>query len=81
MMVNLTLQKDMETGKASLVSVKHIPTWVYRYREDKVYKYTVYPIPSVEDSAFEGMDTKLADKLRASYNRTMGLVKDYIAEE
>lgn len=81
MMINLTLEKDMATGKTSLISVKHIPTWVYRYRENETYKYTIYPIPSIEDEAFEGLDEKLAEKLRNSYNRTMGKVQDYSAED
>ena len=35
MMVCLTIEKDMKTGITSLVSVKHIPTSVYCYSEDK----------------------------------------------
>lgn len=77
MMIRLTLKKDMSTGKASLVEVKHIPTWVYRIQEGNAYKYTIYPIPSVEESVFEGMDEALAEKLRASYGRTIKQVKDY----
>ncbi|NLN65696.1 MAG: CapA family protein [Clostridiaceae bacterium] len=80
MMVCLTIEKDMKTGITSLVSVKHIPTWVYRYSEDKKHKYTVYPIPSIEDSTFEGLDEKLAEKLRNSYNRTIKMVQDYSRE-
>ncbi|MBP7175518.1 MAG: CapA family protein [Thermoclostridium sp.] len=81
MMVNLTLQKDLETGKASLVKVKHIPTWVYRYTVNGVYKYSICPVPSAEDSVFEDMDAKLAGMLQASYSRTMALVEDYAEEE
>ncbi len=77
MMIRLTLQKDMVTGKASLVAVKHIPTWLYRDQEDSVYKYTIYPIPSIEEGAFDGLDDQLAEKLRASYGRTIQLVQDY----
>lgn len=81
MMVSLTLQKDMATGKSSLVSVRHIPTWVHRYKEGDVNKYAIRPIPTVEDSAFANMDAKLADYLRSSYNRTKALVQDYIPED
>ncbi len=81
MMINLTLQKDLGTGKSSLVSVKHIPTWVHRYKEGDINKYTIRPIPSVEDSVFTSLEPKLADYLRASYSRTMALVEDYIPEE
>lgn len=81
MMISLTLQKDMGTGEASLVSVRHIPTWVHRYREGDINKYAIHPIPSVEDSVFENMDTKLADNLRSSYSRTKALVQDYIPED
>ena len=81
MMVSLTLQKDTGTGESSIASIKHIPTWVHRYKVGDVNKYTIHPIPSLEDSIFENMDTRLADNLRSSYSRTMALVQDYIPED
>lgn len=77
MMIRLTLQKDLSTGESSLVAVEHIPTWLYRNQEGNLYKYTIYPIPSIEEGAFDGLDDQLAEKLRASYGRTIQLVQDY----
>lgn len=75
-MVTLEIEKDFNTGKTSLISVKHIPTWVYRYSEKGVYKYTIYPIPSPD---LEMEDAKLAEKLSKSYKRTMEKVQDFPA--
>jgi hypothetical protein len=77
MMIQITIEKDTKTEKTSIISVKHIPTWVYRYRDDGKYKYTIYPIPSADDSVFDGLDKKLAEKLCNSYNRTIKMVQDY----
>lgn len=77
MLINLTIEKDMTTGKTSLISVEHIPTWVYRYRENDNYQYTIHPIPSLDDTVFDGIDDNLAEKLRNSYHRTMEKVQDY----
>jgi hypothetical protein len=53
MMVNLALQKDMETGKASL-SRKAYSNMGVPLSRGQGLQITVYPIPSVEDSFFEG---------------------------
>lgn len=73
-LVNLEIEKDFNTGKTSLISVKHIPTWVYRYSVEGVYKYTIYPIPSPD---LEMEDGKLAEKLINSYKRTMEKLRDF----
>ncbi len=80
MMISLEIEKDLETGKTSLTSVKHIPTWVYRYMENGIYQYTIFPIPSPEHESLNKHDDTLAEKLRNSYNRTMSMVKDWDRE-
>jgi len=77
MMIDIQIEKDLETGKTSIISVKHIPTWVYRYTENGIYKYKIYPIPSLDHESLNGLDEALAEKLKNSYTRTMELVKDY----
>jgi len=77
MMINIQIEKDFQTGKTSIVSVKHIPTWVYRYTENGIYKYKIYPVPSPDHESLECLDEALVKKLKNSYSRTMELVKDY----
>jgi poly-gamma-glutamate synthesis protein (capsule biosynthesis protein) len=77
MMINIQIEKDLETGKTSIISVKHIPTWVYRYTENGIYKYKIYPVPSLDHDSMNDLDEALAKKLKNSYSRTMELVKDY----
>jgi len=80
MMITIEIEKDIEAGKTSIVSVKHIPTWVYRYTKDDVYQYNIYPVPSIEQIETEVIDPELAEKLKNSYNRTMKMVQDYPSE-
>jgi poly-gamma-glutamate synthesis protein (capsule biosynthesis protein) len=77
MMIDIQIEKDFQTGKTSIVSVKHIPTWVYRYTENGIYKYKIYPVPSLDHESLKGLDEALVEKLKNSYSRTMELVKDY----
>ncbi|NLV63969.1 MAG: CapA family protein [Clostridiaceae bacterium] len=77
MMIDIQIEKDFQTGKTSIVSVKHIPTWVYRYTENGIYKYKIYPVPSLDHGSLKGLDEALVEKLKNSYSRTMELVKDY----
>ncbi|NLM27697.1 MAG: CapA family protein [Clostridiaceae bacterium] len=77
MMINIKIEKDFETGKTSIISVEHIPTWVYRYTENGIYKYKIYPVPSLDHESLNSLDEALANKLKNSYSRTMELVKDY----
>lgn len=76
-MVSLKIEKDLESGKTQIMSVKHTPTWVHRYSEDDIYKYSIIPIPSLDDAIFNSTDEKLLEKLTSSYKRTMEKVQDY----
>ncbi len=77
MLISVEIEKNNDTGKTSLISVHHIPTWVYRYTENDKYQYTIYPIPSLEQIDSEVADSKLAEKLKNSYNRTIKMVQNY----
>ncbi|NLY17690.1 MAG: CapA family protein [Clostridiaceae bacterium] len=80
MMILIEVEKDTETAKTSIVSIKHIPTWVYRYTENNIYQYIIYPVLSTEQIESEEIDPVLAEKLKNSYNRTMKMVQDYPVE-
>jgi len=76
-MVSIKVEKDLESNKVRILSVKHIPAWVYRYRENDIYKYSIIPIPSLDDEIFSTADEKLSEKLKNSYERTMKKMQDY----
>lgn len=77
LMVSIKVEKDLKSEKTRILSVKHIPTWVHRYTEDNKYKYSIIPIPSLEDEVFNNIDEKLSEKLKNSYIRTMEKMQDY----
>lgn len=77
MMIHIEIEKDIRTEKTSIVSVKHIPTWVYRYTENNIFQYIIYPVPSIEQIESEEIEPELAQKLKNSYNRTIKMVQDY----
>ncbi len=77
MMIQLEIEKDYEKKETSLISVTHIPTWVYRYKENGDYHYTIYPVPSPDHDSLQELDANLVEKLKNSYNRTMKLVRDF----
>ena len=77
MLVKVEFEKNPETGKTIIKEVTHIPTWLWRYNENGVYRFKVIPVPHKdfyqnseysEDVLFEAYD---------SYDRTMNLVQDY----
>lgn len=76
-MVSIKVQKDLETEKVRILSVKHIPAWVHRYKENDIYKYSIIPITSLDDDVFNHADEKLSGKLKSSYERTMEKMQDY----
>ncbi|HZK27247.1 MAG TPA: CapA family protein [Thermoclostridium sp.] len=78
-MVSFELEKDLTSDKTRIISIKHIPTWLHRVTENNNYKYSIIPIPSLEDDIFNEADDKLEEKLIESYNRTMEKMQDYPA--
>lgn len=51
--VNLAIQKNTATNKTTIENVDHIPTWVYRNKEDgeSTYTYRILPIKQFLDSS------------------------------
>jgi hypothetical protein len=80
-MVSFEIEKDLISEKTRIISVKHIPTWIHRFTEDNIYKYSIVPIPSLDDEVFNEADAKLAEKLISSYNRTMEKMQEYPASQ
>jgi len=76
-MVSIVIEKDPVSEKTRIISVKHIPAWVYRYTENNIYKYSIIPIPSPDGEIFAEADDRLSEKLISSYKRTMEKMQDY----
>lgn len=51
--VNLVIQKNTATNETTIEKVEHIPTWVYRNKEDgaSTYTYRILPIEQFLDSS------------------------------
>ncbi len=51
--VNLDIQKNTATNETTIEKVEHIPTWVYRNKEDgeSTYTYRILPIEQFLDSS------------------------------
>jgi hypothetical protein len=76
-MFSYTLKKSGE-GVVTLQEIDVIPTWVNKYSSGNGYKYTIYPIESIDNATSKY--PKLASKLKESYNRTEAILKDGLTE-
>ncbi len=76
-MVMIDLEKDAinGTGKTFIKAVKHIPTWVDKYKADGKDEFKILPL-TLEDT-YNYYNASDVDKAKASYQNTMLLVKDF----
>lgn len=77
MLIKLQFEKDPKTGKTIIDDVTHIPTWLWRYNDDGIYKFKIIPVPSKDYYKNSEYSKEVIAEAYASYDRTMGLVKDY----
>lgn len=77
MLVKIIFEKDPETGKTVIREVNHIPTWLWRYKENGVYRFQIIPVPSKNFYQNHEYDEDVLAEAYASYDRTMSLVQDY----
>lgn len=75
-MVKLIIEKDFSTNKSIIKDVIHIPTWVYRYKENNQIKYRVLPIEEILDGSLilELPDTVIV-RINKSYTDTMNTLE------
>ncbi|WP_051258439.1 CapA family protein [Atopococcus tabaci] len=68
--VNLNIQKDVETGETTLQSVEFVPTWVHRTpgESGSGYQYQILPI----ESSLETLELpeETVNRMKQSYERT-----------
>ena len=77
MLFSYTLKKS-SNGEVSLVDLDIIPTWVYKYKGESGYQYTIYPIEKLSDATAKYPN--IAAKLTESYERTKATVADGLTE-
>lgn len=80
MLVKVQFEKNPETGKTIIREVTHIPTWLWRYLENGVYRFRIIPVPSKSFYQNNEYGEDVLAEAYASYDRTMSLVQDYIYE-
>ncbi len=80
MLVSLDFVKDPESQKTVIEKVDHIPTWLWRYPEDGGYQFKVIPVPSPDYYKEGEYPPEVLAEAYDSYDRTMGLVTDYIRD-
>jgi poly-gamma-glutamate capsule biosynthesis protein CapA/YwtB (metallophosphatase superfamily) len=77
MLVCVEFIKDPESEKTVINSVKHIPTWLWRYPHNNGFKFKVIPVPEIGWYKNGEYPEEVLTEAYESYNRTMKLVSDY----
>lgn len=75
--VNVKVQKDVQTNKISILNTSCIPTWVDRTPKGKYYNYEIIPIPEAlkDKTAFNINDTITEKKVEDSLNNTNTIIQ------
>ncbi|NLU31658.1 MAG: CapA family protein [Clostridiaceae bacterium] len=81
MLVKVVFEKNSETGKTIIKEVTHIPTWLWRYNENGIYRFRIIPVPYKDFYQDNEYSDDVLSEAYQSYDRTMSLVKDYRHEE
>ncbi|MFO7887116.1 MAG: CapA family protein [Eubacteriales bacterium] len=68
-LINLEIEKDMETNKTKLKEIEFIPTWVNRTKLNGKYDYDVLPIKHYLEN--NSVSEKLKIRMNNSYQNTM----------
>ncbi len=77
MLINIEFVKDAGTSKTVINKVTHIPTWLWRYSKDGVYRFQVIPVPLPDYYKNGEYPKEVLAEAYESYKRTMSLVSDY----
>jgi len=81
MLVKIVFEKNPETGNTIIKEVTHIPTWLWRYSENGVFRFRIIPVPYKDFYQDNEYSDDVLSEAYQSYDRTMSLVKDYRHEE
>lgn len=72
--VKLTLEKDFEIEKTRIKDVEFIPTWVYRYGENGVYKHVILPTIDYLSEENDNINMEVLNRVEESYNNTIDIL-------
>jgi len=74
--MNITLNKNHLEEKTTLVSVKAIPTWVYRYWQDNRFNYYILPTEDILDGSLNmELSEEILKRIEKSRNDTLSKLK------
>lgn len=71
--VNIDIDKNLNTGETTISNVEYIPTWVNKYNNKKG-KLTYEIIPLINEKQFSKIDNLPLDKAKKSYNNTTSII-------
>lgn len=71
--VNIDINKNLNTGETKISNVEYIPTWVNKYN-NKNGKLTYEIIPLINEKQFSKIDNLPLDKAKKSYDNTTSII-------
>ncbi|MGL5652423.1 MAG: CapA family protein [Paraclostridium sp.] len=71
--VNIGINKNLNTGETKISNVEYIPTWVNKYN-NKTGKLTYEIIPLINEKQLSKIDNLPLDKAKKSYDNTTSII-------
>lgn len=71
--VNIDINKNLNTGETKISNVEYIPTWVNKYN-NKNGKLTYEIVPLINEKQFSKIDNLPLDKAKKSYDNTTSII-------
>lgn len=71
--VNIDIDKNLNTGETTISNVEYIPTWVNKYNNKKG-KLTYEIIPLINEKQLSKIDNLSLDKAKKSYDNTTSII-------
>lgn len=71
--VNIDIDKNLNTGETTISNVEYIPTWVNKYN-NKNGKLTYEIIPLINEKQLSKIDNLSLDKAKKSYDNTTSII-------
>lgn len=71
--VNIGINKNLNTGETKISNVEYIPTWVNKYN-NKNGKFTYEIIPLINEKQLSKIDNLPLDKAKKSYDNTTSII-------
>lgn len=73
-MVNIHIEKDLDSNETIIKEIEYIPTWVYRYGDEDNYSYEILPTEKVVNGELEiDADASVMQRIEKSYSDVMDM--------